>query len=419
MASSRVRYGENRPMIFFYLLVLSIPLNNHWLLSGNVEFTVFKGLGLACLPFALAHLAFRPASLNVNAMFPALAAGFAIEMFSYFSHGGTLGAPVFANRVSMLLLFFLIIALVDSIARLRRVILIMIGSVAIAAVYVVRDWQSNRMYADYRPGGISGDANYFALCASTCMLLSLHLAVSRPTRWEKRYLYACLAITSVAFLMAASRGGFVGLAIGLLFLMLRSGKGVRALVLIGLVIAPLLVLVPNTSVQRILNPGHGDQEAVDARHTTWLAGLRMIEAHPIAGVGLNQFRRLVLSYETNDKPVQSLAHNTYIEVAAELGIPGLVAYLALIWSGFRALSRAARPETQPMLREVAIGFQAAMIAAVVCALFVSASWFRFLWLVQLLPACLPTIEHRLLRKVTATDASETKVPEAVTVLRTA
>src|SRR6266851_3761507 len=419
MASSRVRYGENRPMIFFYLLVLSIPLNNHWLLSGNVEFTVFKGLGLACLPFALAHLAFRPASLNLNAMFPALAAGFAIEMFSYFSHGGTLGAPVFANRVSMLLLFFLIIALVDSIARLRRVILIMIGSVAIAAVYVVRDWQSNRMYADYRPGGISGDANYFALCASTCMLLSLHLAVSRPTRWEKRYLYACLAITSVAFLMAASRGGFVGLAIGILFLMLRSGKGVRALVLIGLVIAPLLVLVPNTSVQRILNPGHGDQEAVDARHTTWLAGLRMIEAHPIAGVGLNQFRRLVLSCETNDKPVQSLAHNTYIEVAAELGIPGLVAYLALIWSGFRALSRAARPETQPMLREVAIGFQAAMIAAVVCALFVSASWFRFLWLVQLLPACLPTIEHRLLRKVTATDASETKAPEAVTVWRTA
>jgi putative inorganic carbon (hco3(-)) transporter len=412
------------PMILFYVLVLSIPLNNHWLLSGRGDFTVFKGLGLACLPFALAHLAFRSASLKLNAIFPALAAVFVIEMFSYFSHGGTLGAPVLANRVSMLLLFFLIIALVDSIARLRRVILVMIGSVTITAVYVVRDWQFNRMIADYRPGGISGDANYFALCASTCMLLSLQLVLSRPTRWEKRYLYACLAITSVAFLMAASRGGFVGLAIGLLFLMFRSGKGVRAVLLIGLVIVPLLVLVPNTSIQRIFHPGTGDDEAVDARHITWAAGLRMIEAHPIGGVGLGQFRNLVASYEgINDKingqPVRSLAHNTYIEVAAELGIPGLLAYLALIWSGFRAWSRAARLKEQPTLREVAIGFQAAMIAATVCAIFVSASWFRFLWLVQLLPACLSTIEQRLVRRLAATGASETKAPEAVTVLRTA
>ncbi len=407
-------------MILFYMLVLSIPLNNHWLLSGRGEFTVFKGLGLACLPFALAHLAFRSAPLKLNAIFPALAASFVIEMFSFFSHGGTLGQPVLTNRVSMLLLFFLIIALVDSISRLRRVILVMIGSVTITAVYVVRDWQFNRMYADYRPGGISGDANYFALCASACMLLSLQLVLSRPTRWEKRYLYGCLAITSVAFLMAASRGGFVGLAIGLLFLLFRSGKGVRAVLLIGLVIAPLLVLVPNTSIQRIFHPGTGDDEAVDARHITWLAGLRMIEAHPIGGVGLGQFRSLVLNYEaTNDKPVRSLAHNTYIEVAAELGIPGLLAYLAFIWSGFRALSRAARFKEQPMLHEVAIGFQAAMIAATVCATFVSASWFRFLWLVLLLPACLPTIEGRLVRRVPVTDASEPKTPEAVTALRTA
>jgi len=72
-----------------------------------------------------------------------------------------------------------------------------------------------------------------------------------------------------------------------------------------------------------------------------------------------------------------------------------------------------------MLHEVAIGFQAAMIAATVCATFVSASWFRFLWLVLLLPACLPTIEGRLVRRVPVTDASEPKTPEAVTALRTA
>src|SRR5260370_1728963 len=136
-------------MIFFYMVVRSISWNNDWLLRGRGELRVFKGLGLACLPFALAHLAFRSASLKLNAIFPALAASFVIEMFSYFSHGGTLGGPLLTNRVSMLLLFVLIIALVDSIARLLRVILIMIGSVTIAVVYVLRDSQFHRLYAFY------------------------------------------------------------------------------------------------------------------------------------------------------------------------------------------------------------------------------------------------------------------------------
>ena len=388
-------------MIFFYILVISLPLNNHWLLQGRGDFTVFKFLGLACLPFALGHFFFRSAPPVFNAIVPALSASFVIEMLSYFSHGGTLAGPLFANRISMLLFFFLLVALVDSMVRLRRVILVMIGSVAIASVYVVRDWQFNRMYEGYRPGSITGDANYFALCASACMLLALQLALSRPSRWEKRYLYACLAVTSVAFLMAASRGGFVGFGIGLLFLMYRSGRGVRVLALIAILIVPLLLIVPNTSIQRILNPGQGDQEAVDARHITWMAGFRMIQAHPIGGIGLGAFKRVVLQYEAaDDKPVQTLAHNTYIETAAELGIPGFLAYIALIFSSFRALKRAARSR-EPRLREIAIGFQAALLAAVVCAFFVSAAWLRFLWLIMFLPACLPAIQQTIVRTAPA------------------
>ena len=44
-------------MLIFYLLVLSLPLTEHWLLSKDVGgLTVEKLLGLLCIPFAISHL---------------------------------------------------------------------------------------------------------------------------------------------------------------------------------------------------------------------------------------------------------------------------------------------------------------------------------------------------------------------------
>ncbi|PYU28181.1 MAG: hypothetical protein DMG32_03435 [Acidobacteria bacterium] len=392
-------------MIFYYLLLFTLPLNNHRWLAAEGAFTPVKYLALVCLPFALYRFVIRP-KLDALLRSPVICffgIYFAVMFFSYFSHGGNASLatndPLF-HVVSMLVLIILTTFQVDTLPRLRSVVWVMIGSVGVASVYAVRDWLSNP-FVGYRPGGISGDSNYFSVCASTCLVMTLHLALASKSRREKVYLYGCLVTTSIGLLMAASRGAFVGVAAGLLFLMLRSGRGLRTLVLLAIVIVPLLLIVPNTIVQRFVHPGYGEQKAVEARETAWRGGLQMVRAHPLAGVGLGRFIDVVTTYEDpRDPEIRSLAHNTYIEVAAELGIPGFLAYIGLAVSAFAALNRTARSSLggqgkSLLLGELAVGLQGGFLAAAVGSFFVSAWFFRFFWLVLFLPACFPIVEQSL------------------------
>jgi putative inorganic carbon (hco3(-)) transporter len=409
-------------MIFYYFIVFTLPIAHHRFLNSELAlFSPIKFLGLACVPFAI-YRGFTRANLSglsKTGVIPSFAIWFFFILLSHFAHGSAFeldrrGFNPLEAVFAMLFFILLTVALVDTFERFRWVLLIMMASVAVASVYAVRELLVNLQNPGYRPGGITGDANYFGVCASTCMVVGLHLLLTRRPRWEKLYLLGCLVTISVAFLLAASRGGFVALAVGILYLTFRAGRGLRTVVLISMLLTPLLLVVPNVLVQRMLNPGGGDKDGIVAREIAWKAGLRMVGAHPFIGVGVSRFENLAHEYEKPDEtlhglPVWSMAHNTYLEIAAETGIFGLLGYLALMISGYRALGRIVRSKSQfvtPRLRDDCLAFQAGFVTAAICTFFVSAWWFRFIWLVLFLPACLPAVEQSLARgaPVTAAEA---------------
>jgi hypothetical protein len=64
---------------------------------------------------------------------------------------------------------------------------------------------------------------------------------------------------------------------------------------------------------------------IEQRYSYWAAGIKAIARHPLFGVGMNRLRLdPEVGYEN------SHAHNQLIHTAAELGIPALVAYLAIL-----------------------------------------------------------------------------------------
>jgi O-antigen ligase len=74
----------------------------------------------------------------------------------------------------------------------------------------------------------------------------------------------------------------------------------------------------------------------------WAAGIRMFQAHPLLGVGAGNYaaaywRYAVVSWSA---PLGH-AHNYYINAAAETGVVGLLAFLAVLGSALRAAWRAA------------------------------------------------------------------------------
>ena len=63
------------------------------------------------------------------------------------------------------------------------------------------------------------------------------------------------------------------------------------------------------------------------------AGLHMMEAHPVFGIGLDQFKSVEFHYNpllAVVEPNPHIAHNTYVQLGAEGGIPTLALYLAIL-----------------------------------------------------------------------------------------
>jgi hypothetical protein len=93
-----------------------------------------------------------------------------------------------------------------------------------------------------------------------------------------------------------------------------------------------------------------DDEApwVVGRLDLWAAAVRLIEAHPLLGVGPDNFRHLYgaeLGLETWDERVQ--ANNVYLEMLVDVGVVGLLAFVWLFVAPIRVLVARLRVETGP------------------------------------------------------------------------
>lgn len=153
-----------------------------------------------------------------------------------------------------------------------------------------------------------------------------------------------LAVVVVALVLTWSRGAWLGAAAGLaVALILGSGRGWRLGLL--MVSGTLLVTVPLVAPRlrwhfdRIVDVA--PTQGPFSRVAVWRIGARVFTEHPLLGGGLSTFGFMYERHRTeaNGPPVAPSAHNLFLNVAAELGVAGLVAMVLLIGAGLRAMLR--------------------------------------------------------------------------------
>lgn len=98
----------------------------------------------------------------------------------------------------------------------------------------------------------------------------------------------------------------------------------------------------------------------------WQAALGMIRDQPLLGHGVNTFMANYLDYWVGGDSTPRYAHNCYLQVAAETGLIGLAAFIALLgaavhrmWLGLRV----PRDAERPLLLGLAAGLIAFLIQA--------------------------------------------------------
>jgi putative inorganic carbon (hco3(-)) transporter len=150
-----------------------------------------------------------------------------------------------------------------------------------------------------------------------------------------------LTVQIIAIIYSRSLGTWISLSIALWLMgdrqrLLKAGM---AIAFMAVAIIPLMRSEPNRVLdQRILNTVNDRGEY---RVLLWNEAWEIAKTHPLLGIGMDQLRRTPkFTFE------MAHAHNQFLHTAAELGIPGLTAYLAIL-IGIFGLTAEVRKSAMP------------------------------------------------------------------------
>ncbi len=401
-------------MILYYIIVLFSALPNQpWFGAdfGGAGFTVFKYVGSLAFFYSLFYV-------GVKGRIPNLFQTWQVRFFvalsllafaSYLVMGDKTDVVMspFMIYVSFLFMCFVSLALIDTSRRLQHSLLAFMGSLALASLYVLREFQKAGFQASYRAGYVAGDANYFAANAILALALAYYLLRTKQSRWQKAYCLGCAVLTALAFVASGSRGGFLALCVCCLFVFLRTRNKIR-LALVALLFLPVLAFSSTSPLHRILHPEYGEIGSNMAHEVLFKAGLRVFLGHPVAGVGLGNFKTTMDSMGLFQERGGYMAHNVYVEYAAELGILGLVLFMGILVSVYLSLERVrklAMRHGDEFFFAVTSGMQTGLLGFCVASLFLSAEYQKTFWILIFLSASVPPLFRS--RHSTA-DESQTK-----------
>lgn len=212
-------------------------------------------------------------------------------------------------------------------------------------------------------------------------LLACSIGLRRKLVQRNAGLYILLVIASLytIFLLIAtsSRGGILAFSCGAILIFALFAKGRWRLVLLSTIVPILLILFaywnnrPDVDIV-------GDTLGLSGRIEIWSRALLALQDHPITGVSLNGFRQVVHEvyplFEIAGDVDIAHAHNHLLQAGLDLGLPGLISYLAiwiissgLIVATIRSLIR--RGATHHPYYALAAGLGGSLLAGWVFGLF--------------------------------------------------
>jgi O-antigen ligase len=263
---------------------------------------------------------------------------------------------VFDNFIKTVLMYLVIAGSVRGIRDVERLAFTyFMGAVLYAAVVLARfdvgpgdTWRLGRLYYY--------DANDFATFAVTALPFGVYFAYGGRGRLVRLFSAAGLGVLTLGFVRSGSRGGFVALAVVAAFVVLRY-SAIPARWRLSAAAFVALVFLGSASDQywqqmaTILSDADYNRTQESGRLQIWSRGVGYMREHPILGVGPGNFPVAEGTLSPFAERQQfgigvrwNAAHNSFIQIGAELGIPGLVLFIGMMATAFVALHRSDHDE---------------------------------------------------------------------------
>ena len=290
------------------------------------------------------------------------------------------GASIFTKYM---LVFWFIYRMVDSKQRVTEVLLghvLGCGMLGIYAQVIGRD--GDRLDGVGGPG--IDDSNTLGMYLVTGALVAVGLVLSQKG-WKRYVSLASLVIITNGFVLANSRGAFLGLVAGGAVLAFSKAKQHRKMfwAFAAAALLGLTVLIDQAFIDRMftIQDVASDSEEADqsarSRVVIAQAQLRMFLDHPL-GVGHRGTAALSRQYldekwltkdkNGSDAAPERSSHNTFLTTLVEQGIPGALLFVSLIlWTLVAALRlrRLRGPNSDPVMTTLGASMCGALISVFV------------------------------------------------------
>ncbi|MEA2457185.1 MAG: hypothetical protein QOC95_157 [Thermoleophilaceae bacterium] len=338
----------------------------------------------------------RRAFVTAHPLFTAVLVFFLAWTTLSLAWAGSVGDGV--QSVTRYLLSAFLFLIVFTAIRTRRHVEWLLGAFVVAALlsaaYGFVTPPDPALGESDRLAGTLGDSN--ALAAVLVAGVALSLALAYELRRKPLVRIGLVVIAALCLLcnfLTLSRGGLIALGVAMLTAIFVGGRWRMAAALLTVAVTIIVVgffafVATPAQTGRVTSFSGGGSGRTDL----WTVAWRMVEAHPVRGVGTGNFTAESIHYLIAPGALhrtdlilnkQLVAHNTYLQVLSEMGLVALVPFLLILAFALWCLFTAARnfsARDEEGMELIARATLVGLMGILAADFFVSGQFSKQLWL---------------------------------------
>ena len=287
------------------------------------------------------------------------------------------------NFLYSVVLIFMLIKIATTLADMKKIVWGIVISLVVLGVIALLS-RSERVSS----GGGSYDANDLAF-VMVLFLPLFYFSMKNELGVRRLFLAFALIISLATITATQSRGGFLGLLTVFFAISLLERVNLGKMIAGGFIILLLIMVIAPAGfgerMSSILKPNEDyNMSEEGGRITIWRRGIQLMMANPLLGVGPSVYAvaegALHTDISTGLSGKWSAAHNSFIQVGAEFGIPGLVLFIMILVKSIRSLRKLRRelPEDAEMrwlVNALEVGFYGYIVSGFFLSQAYSAAFF--------------------------------------------
>ncbi len=379
---SNIKKGSNLGLFNIIVILAIITFLVLSVLGETASFRLYSGLLAAVSSGALTLVIVKHQKLafpKVTSLFFLLFLGY-VFISSFFSKDVGQTIWEILRTVSYFSLFLVVYNLTRRNQQIQNFLLVLL--VPAGAVLILKDLYIFLIDKELTSGTqFAGSFLWHNQMAGFLLFLIpivFQLFLNISNRSLKYSLLFLLFLFFFALILTSSRGGWLSMGGGLIIFtflnfkrILIQFKPLMLMIVVLLLTFPLIAKSPTITqkVKTIQADVRKETRTVSGnlRVTVWQNSLRMIRDHPFFGVGPGAFGSAYYAYQTDPWLYSRYAHNHFLHIASELGIPGFIFFSSILVTalvlGIKERKNLTDEKRNPLFVGVVVGLFASLLHA--------------------------------------------------------